>query len=144
MDIYYKEGEKPYYLVGVKQSDVKCENGKNVIDEEAYARRLLDERMIEIGQTRLDLEKLGYTFKLSFYENDIIEYEKDGKVFRERFLSRNMPQKRNYIEVKPLDRAKYDERKPEGLAKTQRIVKYRMDILGNYYLCEKEKFSRYC
>ena len=144
MDVYYKEEEKAYYFVGVKQSHVKCEDGKNVIDEEAYARILLDEKMIKKGQTRDDLEKLGFTFKLSFYKNDIIEYEKDGTIFRERFLSRTKPKQRNCIETKPIEREKFEERKKVGLAKTQRIVKYRMDILGNYYLCEKEKFSRYC
>ncbi len=144
MDVYYKEAEKMYYLIGVKQCDVKCEDRKNVIDEEAYARTLLNEKMIKQGQTRDDLETLGFTFKLSFYKNDIIEYEKDGEIFKERFLSRTMPKHRNYIETKPIDRAKYEKQKLVGLGKTQRIVKHRMDILGNYYPCEKEKFSRYC
>ena len=31
MDVYYNEAENAYYLVGIKQSDVKCENGDNVI-----------------------------------------------------------------------------------------------------------------
>lgn len=144
MDVYYKEAEKEYYLVGVKQSDVKYEEGRNVIDEEAYARTLLNEKMIAQGQTRADLESLGFTFKLSFYKNDIIEYEKDGQISKERFLSRTKPKARNYIETKPIERAKYDKQKTVGLTKTQRIVKYRTDILGNYYLCEKEKFSKLC
>lgn len=144
MDVYYKEAEKTYYLVGVRQSDVKFENNKNVIDERAYARILLNEKMIKQGQSRKDLEKLGFMFKLSFYKNDIIEYEKDGKIFKERFLSRTKPQTKNYIETKPIDRAKYEKQRQVGLAKTKRIVKYRMDILGNWYVCEMEKFSKYC
>ena len=98
----------------------------------------------EEGQTREDLENLGFEFRISFYKNDIIEYEKKGEIFRERFLSRTMPKQRNYIETKPIDRAKYEKQNLVGLGKTQRIIKYRMDILGNYYPCEKEKFSRYC
>lgn len=47
--------------------------------------------MIQQGQKRSDLESLGFEFQLSFYKNDIIEYEKDGKIVRERFLSRTMP-----------------------------------------------------
>lgn len=144
MDVYYKEAEKAYYFVGVKQSDVKCEDKNNVIDEEAYARKLLNEKMIEQGQTREDLESLGFTFKLSFYKNDIIEYEKGGKIFKERFLSRTKPKNRNYIETKPIDRKEFEDRRIVGLGKTKKVVKYTMDILGNYYLCEKEKFSRYC
>ncbi len=142
MDVYYKD--QTYYLVGVKQSDIKCENGEHVIDEEAYANTLVKEKMIKAGQTRQDLEKLGFEFKLSFYRNDIIEYEKNGEVYRERFLSRTMPKVRNYIETKPIDKAKFEKQNLVGLGKTKSIKKYRTDILGNQYLCTKEDFSRYC
>ena len=27
MDVYYKKEEQTYYLVGIKQSDVKCQKG---------------------------------------------------------------------------------------------------------------------
>lgn len=142
MDVYYKNTE--YYLVGVKQSDVKYENGAYMIDEDAYATTLVKEKMIRQGQNRTDLEKLGFEFRLSFYKNDIIEFEKDGNIFRERFLSRTMPKKRNYIEVKPINKAKYEKQRLVGLGKTNKIMKYRMDILGNYYPCEREEFSKYC
>lgn len=144
MDVYYHTIQNTYYLVGVKQSDVKCENGEYVLDEDAYARTLVKEKMIKQGQTRDDLESQGFEFKVSFYKNDIIEYEKDGKLYRERFLSRTMPKVRNYIETKPINRPKFEEQNRVGLAKTKKIRKYRMDILGNYYSCEKEAFSNYC
>ena len=144
MDVYYKEAEQSYYLVGVKQSDIKVENGRNVIDEEAYARTLINEKMIQPGQSREDLEDLGYAFKLSFYKNDIIEYEKNGEIFIERLVSRTMPKSRNYIETKPIDRAKFEKQNLVGLSKTRRIRKYRMDILGNWYPCEEEEFTKYC
>ena len=139
-----EKDEEAYYLVGIKQSDIKCENGKNVIDEDAYANVLINEKMISSGQTRADLENLGFIFKMSFYKNDIIEFEKDGVIYRERFLSRTKPQSRNYIETKPSDCAKYEKQRLIGLGKTQKIIKYRMDILGNLYACESERFSRYC
>ena len=85
MDVYYKKEEQTYYLVGIKQSDVKCQKGEYVIDEDAYAINLVKEKMIQQGQKRSDLESLGFEFQLSFYKNDIIEYEKDGKIVRERF-----------------------------------------------------------
>lgn len=144
MDVYYKEAEQSYYLVGVKQSDIKVENGRNVIDEEAYARTLINEKMIQPGQSREDLEDLGYAFKLSFYKNDIIEYEKNGEIFIERLVSRTMPKSRNYIETKPIDRAKFEKQNLVGLSKTRRIRKCRMDILGNWYPCEEEEFTKYC
>ena len=144
MDVYYKKEEQTYYLVGIKQSDVKCDNGEYVIDEDAYAINLVREKMIQPGQKRGDLEALGFEFQLSFYKYDIIEYEKDGEIVRERFLSRTMPKVKNYIETKPIDRAKYEKQKLVGLSKTKMIRKYRMDILGNYYMCSRENFSKYC
>ena len=147
MDVYYKEADESYYMVGIKQSDIKIENGVNVIDEDAYARILVDEKMIKSGQSRMDLEQLGYKFKLSFYKNDIIEYEKNGEIFVERFSARTMSEK-NYIDTKPIEREKFvekkDGRKKVGLAKTKRIRKYRLDILGNRYACDEEKFTRIC
>ncbi len=142
MDVYYKD--KTYYLIGIKQSDIKCQGGKYVIDEEAYAIRLKDEKMIKEGQNRNDLGALGYEFRLSFYKNDIIEYERNGEIFRERFLSRTKMDRKNCIETKPIEKPKFEKRNVIGLGKTKKIEKYRMDILGNYYLCEKEEFSLYC
>lgn len=144
MDVYFNEEQDAYYLVGVKQSDVKYEKGKYILDENAYAATLVNEKMIKHGQTRMDLESLGFEFRLSFYENDIIEYEKDGQIFIERFKSRTKPNVRNYVETKPVDKAKFEGQNQVGLSKTKSIKKYRMDILGNYYLCEKEEFSTYC
>ena len=128
----------------MKQSDIKFEKGRNVIDEEAYARILVNEKMIQPGQSRTDLENLGFKFKLSFYKNDIIEYEKDGKIYTERLVSRTKNQ-RNYIETKPIDRDKHenskDGRKIIGLSKTKLVKKVRIDILGNKYSCSEEKFT---
>ena len=39
MDVYYKEAEQSYYLVGVKQSDIKVENERNVIDEDGICKK---------------------------------------------------------------------------------------------------------
>ena len=59
-----------------------------------------------------------------------------------------MPKKKNYIETKPIYRDKFDNdkggRKVVGLAKTNHIRKYRIDILGNRYSCEQEKFTKFC
>ena len=143
MDVYYKDGG--FYMIGIKQSDIKCQGGKYVIDEEAYATRLRNENMISEGQNRSNLQELGFEFRFSFYKNDIIEYEKNGEIIRERFRSRTKKNK-NYIETKPIYRDKYEGKKQNrvSLAKTKLVRKYRMDILGNYYPCDKENFSIYC
>ena len=142
MDVYYNNNNKLYYLVGIKQSDIKCAGDKFVIDETSYSEALINEKMIKRGQSRQDLEGLGFEYRLSFYKNDIIEYEKDGNIYTERFLSRTMPQSRNYIETKPLDAPKFKFIKQHlvGLGKTSSIKKIGMDILGNKYCVEKMRF----
>lgn len=144
MDVYYNENDKLYYFVGVKQSDIKCEKGKYVIDMEAYTKTLINEKMLEQKQSFKDLEKLGYVFKMSFYKNEIIEYEKNGEIYVERFLSRTKPKNKNYIEVKPVEKSKYDKQRLVGLAYTSHVEKIRLDMLGNRYRTGKEQFSFEC
>ena len=143
MDVYYKADEHQYYLVGIKQSDIKCQSKAFVIDEEKYAEALRNEKMISLGQSRSDLKSLGYEYRLSFYKEDIIEYEKNGETYVERFLSRTMPKQRNYIETKPVDAPKFNDitQNKVGLSKTTSIRKISTDILGNRYYVDKMKFS---
>lgn len=145
-DVYFNDNTKQYYLVGIKQSDVKFENGKQRIDEDAYTTVLLKERLITEGQSRNDLYELGYRFRFSLYKNDLVLYEKNGIEYVERFLSRTMPNDRNYIETKPIERAKFAEKKQNliGLSKTTKIEKIRVDILGNRYRCLIEEFDDFC
>lgn len=145
MDVYFNKKTCKYYLVGLKQSYIKCVQGDYVIDEEAYASILLKEKMIAKGQTRVDLGELGFEFKFSFYTNDIIEYEKNGEIYRERFLSLQKQDKKS-IETKPINRPKFKDkdRNQFSLSKTKYIRKYRTDILGNIYPCDKENFSIDC
>lgn len=143
MDVYCNEKKKEYILVGVKYADLKYTQGRYVIDEDAYTQILRNEKMIQNDQVYTDVEENGYEFQMSFYKNEIIQYEKDGEFFTERFSSRTMPNKKNYIETKPVDRPKFGEKKQNlvGLSKTNLIEKIRTDILGNRYKANKEKFS---
>lgn len=144
MDVYYHAVKGLYYLIGIKQSDIKCEKGVYRIDEDKYAEILYNEKMINKGQTRADLPALGYAFIMSFFKDEIISYEKNGEMYVERFLSRTMPDKKNYIETKPIDRSKFEKQNPVGLSKTKHIAKIRTDILGNQYYCTQEEFSEFC
>lgn len=141
MDVYYNNGDKNYYFVGIKQSDIKCDGNEYVIDENKYANALIQEKMLPFGKTRKDLEEYGYEFRFSFYKNEIIEYEKNGEIFTERFLSRTKPKQRNCIETKPIDAANFDKQHSVGLSKTKMVRKIRTDILGNRYYCSSEKFE---
>ena len=142
MDVYYQPETQQYYLVGLKHSDFKFEGGNYIISEEAYNQILIAEKVIKEGQTRENLEEMGIKFCLTFYENDIIQYEKGGKLYTERFVSRTMPNKTNYIQKKPFERPEWEQNKQKyvGLANTKSIRKIRTDILGNQYVCEHEKF----
>lgn len=139
-DVYYNQQDAKYYIVGIKYSDLMYDKGRCVINEEAYNRILVQEKMISASDSRLDLERLGYEFCFSLYKDDFIEFEKNGEYFTERFHSRTMTN-RNYILVKPIDAKEYKNGKV-GLAKTKSIKKIRVDILGNRYYCTKEKFVK--
>lgn len=141
MDVYYRPEDGTYHFVGLKYADFKYEKGKYCISEEAYTKALIAENVIQPGKNRNDLEELGYQFKLSFYKNEILRYEKNGEYYEERFLSRTMPKSKNYIESKPVDSSKFEKQNLVGLAKTKAVIKVRTDILGNKYYCKEEKFS---
>jgi CRISPR-associated endonuclease Csn1 len=144
-DVYFNTNDQQYYIIGLKYSDFKFVEGRVQIDENAYARILIQEKMIEPGQNRESLKEKGYVFKFSLYKNDFILYEKKGQFFEERFLSRTKPKDRNYIETKPIDAPKFPgkARNQVGLSKTKLIRKIRVDILGNRYYCDSEKFELY-
>lgn len=140
MDVYYNKDKDAFYMIGLKYSDCKFKDGKYIIDEDAYDRILRDEKMIKPGEIRKDLENKEFEFRLTFYENEIIRYEKAGEYFTERFLSRTKKD-RNCIETKPIQKARFDKQNIIKLGKTKSVKKIRTDILGNQYICEKENFS---
>ncbi len=142
MDVYYNNQKKRYFFIGIKYSDCKFSGGEYVLSEEAYNNALIREGLISEGQTRLDLEELGWFYKYTFYRNDLIEYEKDGKLIVECFWSKTEG-KRNGIETKPVSAPKFEgnDQKQFTLAKTASIKKLYMDILGNWHYCNGEKFK---
>lgn len=142
-DVYFNSNDKKYYLVGLKYSDFKYVKGQCQIDEDAYAQVLIKEDMISEGETRETLKDKGYIFKFSLYKNEYIEYEKNGEYYTERYLSRTLPNKKNYIETKPIEQPKWNNGKQKltGLSQTKLIRKIRVDILGKRYFCNEEKFE---
>jgi CRISPR-associated endonuclease Csn1 len=139
-DVYYREEDKSYHLVGIKYANFKFMKGEYILDEESYNEILVSEKLLKSGECYTDIEKLGYEFRFSLYKNDIILYEKNGEEKIERFLSRTMPKVKNYIETKPIDANKFSKQNPVGLGKTTNVVKINTDILGNKHFSQKEKF----
>ncbi len=137
-DVYFNSEDNNYILVGVKYSDIKVERDKYVLDRKKYIKELIREGVLKEGET---IEHSKYKFVFSLYKNDIIEYEKDGNVYKERFLSRTMPAKKNYIETKPIDAPKFEGQNYVPLKKTKSISKIVKDILGNEYIQSPEKFE---
>lgn len=140
-DLYYNRRNNNYRIIGVKYADFKFVKGRYILDEASYEDILVKEEILKPGMKITDLESEGYEFRLSFYKNDIIQYEKDGDVYKERFLSRTMPKQKNYIETKPIVAAAYEKRIPIGLTKAKNIGKIYTDILGNEKIVYKERFK---
>jgi len=141
-DVYFNKKKGNYRLIGIKYSDLKFEKGKIAIDIDKYNNELIREKLLESGQTMENLHDNGFEFVMSFYKDEIIRYEKDGEMMEERFLSRIKQQdSKNQIETKPIDAPSFKKRNQITLTKTKSIVKIRTDILGNKYICTKEKFS---
>lgn len=130
MEVWRNKNTGKYYFVGIKYADLQYD-GK--INREAHERCLRAEWVLEEGQAYEDLERLGFELVDTFYKNDIIRYEKSGKYYTERFLSRSMPAVRNYIETKPIDRPKFEKQNLVGLSKTTSVEKIRTDILGKQF-----------
>jgi CRISPR-associated endonuclease Csn1 len=141
-DVYFRESDQSYHLAGIKYANFKFIKGKYKLDEEMYNKILIDEGILCEGQSYKNIDKYGFVFLFSLYKNDLILYEKNGEEKLERFLSRTMPNNKNYIETKPVESKKFEKpRNLVGLSKTKRIVKVNTDVLGNRYYSEKEKFN---
>ncbi len=130
MEVWRNKNTGRYYFVGIKYADLQFDGE---INREAHERCLRAEWVLEDGQAYEDLEKLGFELVDTFYKNDIIRYEKGGKYYMERFLSRSMPQKKNCIETKPVEKSKYEKQNFAILGKTTCVEKIHTDILGNLY-----------
>lgn len=150
-DVFFNNTTGEYYLVGIKYNHIKCKGNLYVVDEESYNNLLINAGAIKEGETLQDLGKMNIAYKFSLYKNDIIQYEKNGEFYTERFLSRTKEQNRNYIETKPIDKPFLKKEGKDGkmenkqnlvgLGKTKFIGKLVTDVLGNIYEVKQEKFS---
>lgn len=134
-DVYYDLEKKIYYLIGIKYSDIIMQHGEYYIDEKKYNELLIKEGA-ELNRINTDI-----VFKFSLYKNDIVRYEKNGEIYVERFLSRSLPNKKGYIETKPLEKPKFEKQNLKGVNKSLFIEKINLDDLGNQYKSVGEKFS---
>lgn len=144
MDVYYIEAERKYIFVGVKYASLKFKGNSIVIDKDLYLNELIREKVLFASASSLnDLEKSGAKFLYSFYKNDLIEYEKNGETYRERFRSRVKGERKNYIETKPIAMDNFPGKAQNqfSLATAQKVRKLNTDILGCVYYSKEEELS---
>lgn len=146
-DVYFNPTTGKYELMGLKYADLSYEKGTG-----SYG--ISQEKYDEIKQ--LEGVSKHSEFKFTLYKNDLImikdtENKEEGLY---RFLSRTLPNKKHYVELKPYDSAKFvggaslitllgtvskGGQCIKGLAKPNlSIYKVRTDVLGNKFYIKKE------
>ena len=146
-DVYFNPQTDKYELLGLKYADLQFE-------------KKTGNYSITIDKYNEIKEKEGVSreseFKFTLYKNDLLLI-KDTKNNEEqifRFLSRTMPNQKNYVELKPYDKAKFDGNQElmtifgnvakggqcmKGLNKSGiSIFKVKTDVLGNKHFIKKE------
>ncbi|AQP54278.1 type II CRISPR RNA-guided endonuclease Cas9 [Vagococcus penaei] len=144
-DIYYNDVTSEYEIMGIKYSDLtfgKC--GQYGIKRERYEEIKTDEKV-----------SAESCFMFSLYRNDrikVIDTVNDETV-ELLFGSRTLPNQKGYVELKPIDKAKFDSKEvvsfygsvtPNGqfikrfLKKNYLLYKINTDVLGNPFYVKKE------
>lgn len=146
-DIYYNKKENRYMVAGIKYADLSYQKGSGEygISLQKYQQVLKSEKIdlsIEELKSILHGESTDskYEFCFSLYKNNLLQWtdEKD-QVHQYRFLSRN---DLNRIEVKPINREKYEKQKRKNLTKGIRdFYKIEVDVLGYQYFIKREKLK---
>lgn len=150
-DLYYDKKEQRYIVAGLKYADLSFQKGTGEygISSDKYQQVLKSEGIIlTVDEIKNLIENnqqpKEYSFCFSLYKNDFIQWKStEGTVTQYRFLSRNLSNK-NMIEVKPLDKAKFENR-AESLKTIKKdirdIQKLSIDILGNQHVINFEKLK---
>lgn len=128
----YRNKEGKYKYLGVPYHWFKKVGKFYVLDMDRYN----EEKLKSYKQ----IDK-SYEFQFSLYKNDLFSYEKDGEQYFRIFRGDNNP-RQNRIEVDYVWKTKNTQK--EGLlypSSISNIKKYNVDILGNTYKIEKEKFD---
>lgn len=146
-DVYFNKATGKYEILGLKYADLQFEKGTGTyrISEEKYNNIKKKEGVDSDSE-----------FKFTLYKNDLLLIKdtktKEQRLFR--FLSRSMPNKKHYVELKPYSKDKFEKNESlieilgsadksgrciKGLAKSNlSIFKVRTDVLGNQHILKNE------
>ena len=144
-DVYFNHQTDKYELLGLKYADLQFE-------------KRTGNYSITIDKYNEIKEKEGVSkqseFKFTLYKNDLLLIKDTPKneeqIFR--FLSRTMPNQKNYVELKPYDKGNFEGKEIikvfdttsngrclKGLGKSNlSIYKIKTDVLGNKHFIKKE------
>ena len=146
-DVYFNKTTGKYEILGLKYADLQFEKGTGIykISQEKYDNIKKKEGVDSDSE-----------FKFTLYKNDLLLIKdtetKEQQLFR--FLSRSMPNKKHYVELKPYSKDKFEKNESlieilgpadksgrciKGLAKSNiSIYKVRTDVLGNQHIIKNE------
>ena len=146
-DVYFNKTTGKYEILGLKYADLQFEKGTGTY-------KISEEKYNDIKKKEgVDADS---EFKFTLYKNDLLLIKdtqtKEQQLFR--FLSRSMPNKKHYVELKPYDKQKFEGNEPlinilgtvakggqciKGLGKVNlSIYKIRTDVLGNQHIIKNE------
>ena len=146
-DVYFNKTTGKYEILGLKYADLQFEKGTGTY-------KISQEKYNDIKKKEgVDSDS---EFKFTLYKNDLLLIKdtetKEQQLFR--FLSRSMPNKKHYVELKPYSKDKFEKNETlieilgpadksgrciKGLAKSNlSIFKVRTDILGNKHIIKNE------
>ena len=141
-DVFFDKAKGIYRVIGIKYADFKYSGGKYILDMDRYKAELVREKVVDKpGDFDLRLNN-DLLFKFSLYKNDLITFGENKECAGEyRFLSRSMPKAQNYIEVKPINKARFEKQMLIGVGKNVMFFKkINTDILGNKHYISQETF----
>ncbi|WP_158232490.1 type II CRISPR RNA-guided endonuclease Cas9 [Sporosarcina sp. P13] len=132
----YRNVEGKYKYVGVPYYWFKTVGDQLILDMERYETEL-----------KKDYKKIDetYEFQLSLYKNDLFSYEKDGELVERVFRGDANP-RQNKIESEYVYKIRERENRSAGIlspSTISNVIKYNVDVLGNRYKVQKEKFNIY-
>lgn len=149
-DVYFNKTTGKYEILGLKYADLQFEKGTGTykISQEKYNAIKKKEGVDSDSE-----------FKFTLYKNDLLLIKDTGTKEQQlfRFLSRSMPNKKHYVELKPYSKDKFEKNESlieilgpadksgrciKGLAKSNiSIYKVRTDVLGNQHIIKMRVIS---
>ena len=124
MDVYLDNGI--YKFVTIRYANIKQKGDKNYIEPSWYEKQKEKKKISSSAQ-----------FMFSFCRNDIIELTQNNETTKYRFVAVNNDSN-NVIEIKNIGQTTNKQTMLAIGKKIEKINKYTVDILGNYYKSDSE------